>query len=111
MNDIKQPNATQATPDNARSQGASGDVARGDPDAREKFNGLSGAGQSGGGAYPNPHSGKEGGGNDGFMGHGGQTEMPYHGTGRLGEDETGRNPNAGAAKGRPDQKDDYSGRG
>lgn len=58
-------------------------------------NGRGGGGDSGGGAYPNPHSGKEGG-KDGFMGSGGQTEMPYHGPGRLGEEEVGDNPNAPA---------------
>ncbi|HEU0100545.1 MAG TPA: hypothetical protein VFQ67_17425 [Allosphingosinicella sp.] len=61
-----------------------------------KQNGRSGAGESGGGAYPNPHSGKRGGGKDGFTGTGGQTEMPYHGPGQLGEEETGDNPNAPA---------------
>ena len=60
-----------------------------------KQNGRSGGGDSGGGAYPNPHSGKEGG-KDGFMDRGGQTEMPYHGHGQLGEEETGDNPNAPA---------------
>ena len=45
------------------------------------------AGQSGGGAYPNPHSGKE----DGDF-HGGQSEPGYFGKGQLGDkdvDETG----------------------
>ncbi|HYG47333.1 MAG TPA: hypothetical protein VD846_05255 [Allosphingosinicella sp.] len=62
----------------------------------DKLNGRQGGGDSGGGAYPNPHSGKEGGAKDGFTGSGGQTEKPYHGHGRLGEDETGDNPNAPA---------------
>jgi hypothetical protein len=57
-----------------------------------------GGGESGGGAYPNPHSGKKPGGTEGFMGHGGQTEMAYHGTGQLGEQQVGDNPNAPAAK-------------
>ena len=49
---------------------------------------AAGGGESQGGAYPNPHTGKEAkGGPDSFMGHGGQTEMGYHGTGQLGEDE------------------------
>ncbi|MFN3945980.1 MAG: hypothetical protein ACK4K7_13735 [Allosphingosinicella sp.] len=70
------------------------------PSAREEAEaehqaGRSGGGQSGGGAYPNPHAGKEdsatGG---GFMGHGGQTGMEYHGTGQLGEKKTGGNFNA-----------------
>jgi hypothetical protein len=62
----------------------------------DKLEGRQGGGDSGGGAYPNPHSGKEGGGKDGFAGSGGQTEQPYHGHGRLGEDGTGDNPNAPA---------------
>lgn len=61
--------------------------------------GLPNAGESGGGAYPNPHTGKEGS-DDGpgkLMGHGGQTEMAYHGHGQLGEDDVpGENPNAPA---------------
>jgi hypothetical protein len=64
----------------------------------DKHNGRQGGGDSGGGAYPNPHSGKDGGGKDGFTGTGGQTEMPYHGPGQLGEDEVegGDNRNAPA---------------
>ncbi|MFN3388169.1 MAG: hypothetical protein ACK40O_04510 [Allosphingosinicella sp.] len=66
----------------------------GDPEDIAFMAGRGGGGQSGGGAYPNPHSGKEGG-KDGYMGHGGQTEMPYHGKGQLGRDETGEgNANA-----------------
>ncbi|MEA3010573.1 MAG: hypothetical protein QOJ91_2265 [Sphingomonadales bacterium] len=61
-----------------------------------KHNGRQGGGDSGGGAYPNPHSGKEGGGKEGFTGSGGQTEMPYHGAGQLGDEETGDTPNAPA---------------
>jgi hypothetical protein len=63
----------------------------------DKLDGRHGGGESGGGAYPNPHSGKEGA-KDGFTGSGGQTEMPYHGQGQLGEDETGDNPNAPAGR-------------
>ncbi|MBB5984630.1 hypothetical protein [Sphingobium lignivorans] len=50
--------------------------------------GRGGKGESGGGAYPNPHQGKK---KDrkadpgSFMGHGGQSDMAYHGTGQLGE--------------------------
>lgn len=66
----------------------------GDPEDIGFMAGRSGGGQSGGGAYPNPHTGKDGG-NGGFMGHGGQSEMPYHGHGQLGEDETeGGNANS-----------------
>ena len=68
-----------------------------------------GGGESGGGAYPNPHAGKEGH-NGGFMGHGGQTEMPYHGTGQLGEEKVGENANAPAAKAGA-EKDKAEGKG
>ena len=64
--------------------------------ADDKTNGRSGGGESGGGAYPNPHSGKDDGGSDGYMGHGGQSGMPYHGKGRLGEEKVGENANAPA---------------
>jgi hypothetical protein len=55
--------------------------------------GRGGAGDSGGGAYPNPHKVSEGK-IDGYMGHGGQTDMPYHGDGQLGVEKVGDNPNA-----------------
>jgi hypothetical protein len=96
MPDREKPDATSHSPDNPGSWGKSGDLARRDPDKLEALNGATGAGQSGGGAYPNPHTGKDGGGADGYMGHGGQTEMPYHGGGRLGEQKTGENVNAPA---------------
>ncbi|WP_294303204.1 hypothetical protein [uncultured Sphingomonas sp.] len=53
-------------------------------------------GESQGGAYPNPHTGKDGSpeGPDKFMGHGGQTDIDDHGTGQLGADKTGDDPNA-----------------
>ena len=63
--------------------------------ADEKINGRSGGGDSGGGAYPNPHTGKnpQGG---GFTG--GQSGKEYHGSGRLGEQDVGGNENAPAGK-------------
>ena len=70
----------------------------------ERQTGSKGAGQSGGGAYPNPHSGKDGGGSDGFMGHGGQSGMEYHGHGQLGEEKVGGNANAPAQKAKPGKK-------
>jgi hypothetical protein len=94
------PNRDTHSADNPQSHGAAGDLARGDPEAMDKFNGREsglGGGDSGGGAYPNPHTGKSAK-NGGFMGHGGQTEMPYHGGGQLGEQETGGNENAPAKK-------------
>jgi hypothetical protein len=62
--------------------------------ADEKIHGRSGGGDSGGGAYPDPRKGKDDGTSDGYMGHGGQSEMPYHGKGRLGEEKVGENANA-----------------
>jgi hypothetical protein len=94
MSDTKRPNGAEKTSDNPLSQGASGDLARGAA-AEGSLNGREGGGDSGGGAYPNPHTGKKAS-NGGFMGHGGQTGMAYHGTGQLGEEETGGNANAPA---------------
>jgi hypothetical protein len=42
--------------------------------AEEDSTGREGAGDSGGGAYPNPHTGKEPK-SGGFLSHGGQTEI------------------------------------
>jgi hypothetical protein len=67
--------------------------------------GRGGGGDSQGGAYPNPHTGKKPG-NSGFMGHGGQTEMEYHGSGQLGEQVLGGNRNAPAAKAGPGRDED-----
>ncbi|HYE27487.1 MAG TPA: hypothetical protein VEA61_04545 [Allosphingosinicella sp.] len=65
-------------------------------DSDDKLSGRGGGGDSGGGAYPDPHRGKPGG-KDRFMGGGGQTEKAYHGHGRLGDDAVADNPNATAA--------------
>ncbi len=48
-------------------------------------------GESGGGAYPNPQTGKKPKSDD-IMGHGGQTEIDYSGPG--GNGDGGDNPNA-----------------
>ena len=99
MADKETPNRHTDSADNPRSWGQSGDLARGDPEEIEKLNGRVGGGDSGGGAYPNPHTGKEGSGSrEGYMGHGGQTEMPYHGTGQLGEEDVGGTDNSPAKK-------------
>ncbi|MBV8687296.1 MAG: hypothetical protein JOZ90_14800 [Alphaproteobacteria bacterium] len=64
-------------------------------EGKPNLGGREGGGDSGGGAYPNPHRGKEGeAGREGWMGHGGQSEMPYHGHGQLGAEKTGGNANA-----------------
>ena len=55
---------------------------------------TAGGGESAGGAYPNPQSGKRPGG--GFLGHGGQTDIDYSGTG-AGDDDVG-NDNAVTGK-------------
>lgn len=54
--------------------------------------GRTAGGESGGGAYLNPHTGKKPT-NSGFMGHGGQTQIDYHGGGQAGE-QGGDAPNA-----------------
>jgi hypothetical protein len=53
-------------------------------------------GESDGGPYPNPHTGKGGSkrGPDRFMGHGGQTEQAYYGGQQLGREQLGYQPNA-----------------
>ena len=48
-------------------------------------------GESGGGAYPNPHSGKH----DGSF-HGGQSNAGYFGHGQLGDKDVGDTENAPA---------------
>ena len=64
-----------------------------------------GAGASGGGPYPNPHSGKDSKERiDGYGGHGGQSEVEYHGSGRLGKKKVGANPNAPAHGSKPDPR-------
>jgi hypothetical protein len=100
MGNPETPNRHTDSPDNPRSWGQAGDLSRRDPEALDTMNGREGGGDSGGGAYPNPHSGKEGkgSGREGFMGHGGQTGMEYHGSGKLGGGEPGENPNAPAEK-------------
>lgn len=50
-------------------------------------------GESGGGSYPNPHTGKKpsGDGPDTFMGHGGQTDIGYRGSGDSRDGDTNEN--------------------
>jgi len=64
--------------------------------------GIEGGGQSSGGAYPNPHAGKDGKGSGerGWTGHGGQSEIDYHGPGQLGQDAIPDAPDPNATTGR-----------
>lgn len=57
--------------------------------------GLPNTGESGGGAYPNPHSGKEEEGKAGSF-HGGQSVMGYFGKVQLGEKDVGDTDNSPA---------------
>lgn len=58
--------------------------------AAANIQGRTPGGESGGAAYPNPQTGKKPT-NSGIMGHGGQTEIGYHGGGQLGDGDA---PNA-----------------
>lgn len=70
-----------ASPDKVSSQG---EVSGSDGDPTTK-GALASGGESGGGAYPNAQSGKKDK-TDGFLGHGGQTDIDYHGSGQLGDE-------------------------
>jgi hypothetical protein len=102
MGNPETPNKHSHSADTPQSWGQAGDLAREMP---ERMNGREGGGDSGGGAYPNPHTGKEGS-NGGFFGHGGQTEMPYHGGGQLGDEDVGGNANAAAQKAKPGRSEE-----
>ena len=64
---------------------AGGGAGKGAPDGVNSDPGKRTAGgESSGGAYPNPHTGKDDkgeGGTGGFMGHGGQSHIDYSGPG------------------------------
>lgn len=75
---------------------------KGAPDGvNSQAEGVSSDGSMEGAPYPNPHADKKkkdkGGFAQGFMGHGGQSDMSYHGSGQLGEQdvEPGGNRNSG----------------
>lgn len=60
----------------------------------EGTHGKQGGGESGGGAYPNPHRGKKPEAKpESFLGHGGQSEIGYHGAGQLGDEKVGDGKN------------------
>lgn len=69
----------QAMGDGKEAGGDGDNAGKDDGVATEDTGGRSEAGQSGGGAYPNPHTGKKPQG--GVMGHGGQTDIDYRGGG------------------------------
>ena len=71
-------------------------------------NGRSGGSESDGGAYPNPMTGKAPT-NSGFMGHGGQTNIGYHGGGQAG-DQGGDAPNAATGSDSSDGSEQRSAR-
>jgi len=75
-------------------QAAGGDGAKGRRDGVQDTPAKHQGGESGGGAYPNPQTDKEDAGeNSGFLGHGGQTEIDYSGSGGK-ADPSGENSNA-----------------
>ena len=65
------------------------------PDVSSRPDGPDQSGESGGGAYPNPHSGKD---DPDFKG--GQSDHSYYGGGQLGGQEFEKNENA------PSQEED-----
>jgi hypothetical protein len=67
-----------------------------EPASGETKAAMASGGESQGSAYPNANSGKHPK-QSGLHGHGGQTEMGYHGSGQLGDREVGEgNQNAPA---------------
>lgn len=60
-----------------------------DPPSADRPDMEENRGQSGGGAYPNPHDRQQHG---GF--HGGQSDQAYYGDGQLGSDKVGETHNA-----------------
>ena len=86
MADKKKMPVSGGGPGKGKLDGVSGSPATGEPG---QVNGRLAGGESGGGAYPNPHDGKASSA-PGFMGHGGQSEIAYHGA---------ENPNATTTSG------------
>ena len=85
--------------DEKQAMQAAGTADEAEGEAARGAGGSEGAGESGGGAYPNPH--EESAPKDGFMGHGGQTEIAYHGPGQLGDEkvENEEQPNSATQAG------------
>jgi hypothetical protein len=89
MSDDKKPMPVDGSGSDMNRPDDIGEVAsRRDSQSADSLN----AGESGGGAYPNPHSGKQ----DGDW-HGGQSGgSGYYGGGQLGDEKVGDQPNAPA---------------
>lgn len=88
MNDVRTP-VSGGGAGKGEADGVSG-TPGGGPEG--EVHGRTEGGESGGGAYPNPQTGKKPDGG-GFMGHGGQSDIDYHGGGQGGE-QGGDAPNA-----------------
>jgi hypothetical protein len=87
MTKDKKPMPVDGSGSEPRKVDGNGELAsRRDADAN---GGLPNVGESGGGAYPNPHNDKQDEG--GF--HGGQSTQGYYGKGQLGEKDVGENEN------------------
>lgn len=85
-----------------QADGQNSDRRRSDGVSDTDTHGKKGGGESSGGNYPNPHRGKEAEAKpESFTGHGGQTEIGYHGPGQLGDQDVGdgENPNAATKSG------------
>lgn len=80
--------------DKYKVQADGGDGREGAPDGT---NNPHGTGESDGGAYPNPHTGGDREDEAGLMGHGGQSDIGYHGTGQLGDEDVPGQENANSA--------------
>lgn len=73
-----------------QADGKGGTIKRADGVGQDRVASREGAGESGGGAYPNPHRGRDSANDPAtLLGHGGQSEQAYHGGGQLGEQSTG----------------------
>ena len=74
-----------------------GDGHKGENTGIDAPGGKEAGGESAGGGYPNPQTGKPGD-ESGFMGHGGQSHIDYSGTGAKGDEGEGNDNAATGAK-------------
>ena len=68
-----------------------------DKEIASRQSGQNLAGESAGGPYPNPHSGKDEGAKTGEF-KGGQSNQAYYGKGQLGEKDVGETENAPSSR-------------